>query len=100
VRRLGVREFWLTHIEPPPREEEKRIAGDFSDIEQALLALPPDDRPRQVRAGAPPGASASGDAAASKRPLSAEETRRQELQRKRDRGRLRQQRLLKRRKDR
>jgi predicted RNA-binding protein with PIN domain len=92
VRRVGVREFWLTHIEPPPREEDKPVAGDFSDLEQAMLALSPDERPRSR----PP---ASPDPAAG-RPASAEALRREEIRRKRDRGRHRQERLLKRRRER
>ena len=97
VRRLGVREFWLTHIEPRPREEEKPVQGDFSEIEQALLALPPDERPLRARA-----ASGSSGAQAESRPgspASPETLRRQDLDRKRERGRLRQERLLKRRRE-
>jgi predicted RNA-binding protein with PIN domain len=96
VRRIGVRAFWTTHIEPPPRADEKAVAGDFSDLEQAMLALPPDERPR--RAGGRSG-SGSPDPAPG-RPASAEERRREEIRRKRDRGRLRQERLLKRRRER
>jgi predicted RNA-binding protein with PIN domain len=96
VRRIGVREFWLTHIEPRPREEEKPARGDFADIEQALLALPPDERPRKLRARAASGTAAPGES----RPgssASPETLRREALGRKRERGRLRQERLLKRR---
>jgi len=88
VRRVGVREFWTTHIEPPRRGDEKPDAGDFSDLEQAMLALPPDERP------------ISGPPATPERPASAEVLRREEIRRKRDRGRLRQERLLKRRRPR
>jgi predicted RNA-binding protein with PIN domain len=91
VRRVGVREFWLTHIEPPPREDDKPVAGDFSELEQAMLALPPEERPRSGPPASPHPAPG--------RPASAEALRREEIRRKRDRGRLRQERLLKRRRD-
>ena len=35
VRHLRVRDFWLRHIEPPAGKDEKRIEGDFSDIERS-----------------------------------------------------------------
>ncbi|HEV8201847.1 MAG TPA: hypothetical protein VGS03_17680, partial [Candidatus Polarisedimenticolia bacterium] len=92
VRRVGVRDFWQTRIEPPRRGDEKPDAGDFSDLEQAMLALPPDERPVS-------GPPASPDPAPA-RPASAEVLRREEIRRKRDRGRLRQERLLKRRRPR
>lgn len=95
VRRLGVREFWLTHIEPRPREEEKPVQGDFADIEEALLALPPDERPGKVRAASGPSGAQAESRPGS--PASPETPRRQDLDRKRERGRLRQERLLKRR---
>jgi predicted RNA-binding protein with PIN domain len=96
VRRVGVREFWTTHIEPRPREEEKRVEGDFTDLEQAMLALAPEERPGQA-VRRPGSGSPASPAPAPGRPASAEVLRREELRRKRERGRLRQQRLLKRR---
>lgn len=95
ARRLRVRDFWLEHIEPPDGEDEKRIEGDFSDIEQSLLDLPPDERPRPVRRGA---AAASVKGAVPGGEPSAVLTREEAMRRKRERGRLRQARLLERRK--
>jgi predicted RNA-binding protein with PIN domain len=89
VRHLGVREFWLAHIEVPAAEdEEKPVVGRFPDIERALLALEPASPAprRETRAITAPA-----------RPLSGEALRSEELRRKRERGRLRHERLLKRR---
>ena len=96
ARRLRVRDFWLEHIEPPAGEDEKRIEGDFSDIEQSLLALPPDQRPRPVRPGAASGSGERNAAPRSGHPAAV--TREEAVRRKRERGRLRQARLLERRK--
>ena len=93
VRHVGVREFWLTHVEPPPEEDEKPVAGSFSDIEQALLALEPAPPPPPRRA---PGA-APESATATPQPLSGEALQQEELRRKRERGRRRHDRMRKRR---
>jgi hypothetical protein len=87
VRRLGVREFWLAHLEPRASEDDKRVEGDFSDLERDMLALaattpavsPPRISP-QVSPGSP-GRDASGE----------------RLRHKREKGRLRQARRLMRR---
>ena len=93
VRRLGVREFWRLHIEPPEDEGEKRIEADFSDIEKALLALEPESQPVYV--------TAAGHRAASKSPAETAASReagrgQEEIRRKRERGRRRYERTLKR----
>lgn len=87
VRHLGVREFWMAHIEVPAEEDEKPAAGNFSDIERDLLALEPvaQARPR----------SSGGETSAP--PPSAAALRKEGLLRKRERGRLRHERMLKRR---
>jgi len=97
VRHLGVREFWLAHVEPPPEEDAKPVAGSFSDIEQQLLALEPaTPAPRRRAPGAAPE---SATAAPKSQPLSGEALRQEELHRKRERGRRRHDRMRKRRSD-
>ena len=83
VRHLRVRDFWLRHIEPPAGKDEKRIEGDFSDIEKELLALAPEEtvRPPAAAMQASPAGTPGEDA----------------MRRKRERGRLRHARMLKRR---
>jgi predicted RNA-binding protein with PIN domain len=92
VRRLGVRAFWLRHIEPPPEADEKRVEGDFADIERALLDLAASEPLPASRRVAPPIARPEGPASASRA-----ETPAERLRRKRDRGSQRQERRLKRR---
>ena len=102
VRHLGVREFWMAHIEVPAEDDEKPAAGDFSDIERDLLALGqaeqvprPGTRPGQEDAR--PDAPDSADQAVRSPALSGEALRQEELRRRRERGRLRHERRLKRR---
>jgi YacP-like NYN domain-containing protein len=100
VRRLGVREFWLAHIDVPPREDEKPVAGDVSDIERAMLTLEPDTevpRQEQGRSGARRPAPESAGDVARPAPRSTAALRQEALLGKRARGRLRQGRMLKRR---
>jgi predicted RNA-binding protein with PIN domain len=93
VRRLGVREFWLRHIERPQQADEKRVEGNFADIERALLDLAASEPVPAHRRGAPtiPASAAPGAAFRAETPA---ETPADRLRRKRDRGRLRQERLL------
>ena len=93
VHHLVVAEFWLKHIETAAGAEEKRVEGDYSDVERemiraALAEPPPEPRPlaRPIRAGGPQDARARAAEAMSS-----------QLQRKREKGRLRQERRLKRR---
>jgi predicted RNA-binding protein with PIN domain len=85
VRHLGVREFWLKHIEKDVGEGGKRVEGDFSDVEREMMARAAMAEPAfEVRASVP-------------RPrATGEEARRERILRKRERGRLRQERRLER----
>lgn len=125
VIHLGVAEFWLKHIEktaqqPGTRgrhEDDKRIEGDFSDLEREMLARAAMTertfavRESDARAGAtapagvvPPGAARTGTARTGAAPTGAAPTPaagmgspRDRLLRKRERGRLHQSRRLKKR---
>ena len=90
VRHLGVEPFWLAHVDRRPGgrrgdEEEKRVAGDFSDLEREMLAQAALEE-RAVR----PAASKATAGATPRR------ERPDPLASKRERGRLRQERRLKR----
>jgi len=90
VRRLGVREFWLRHIERPQEADEKRVDGNFADIERALLDLAASEPGPVRRRGTPPihpGPEARTAASSAETPAD-------RLRRKRERGRLRQERIL------
>ncbi|MGH9750306.1 MAG: NYN domain-containing protein, partial [Candidatus Polarisedimenticolia bacterium] len=39
VRHLEVRDFWRKHVKPPEKAAVKRVAGDFSEVEETLAAL-------------------------------------------------------------
>ena len=90
VRHVRVEPFWLTHIEPRPEGSDgdgdgRRTVRDVSDLEQEMLALAASEEP--VFRAAAPDAPAGGRAARAKPdPVAA----------KRERGRLRQERRLKR----
>ncbi len=93
VRRLGVREFWRRHIEPPSDPDDKPVGGDFSEIERALLA-------HAAATEAPPSRGASDQAVPGRaivNPAAPHGTSHERVDRKRERGRLRQERLLRRR---
>ena len=103
VHHLGVQEFWLKHIEKEAGEGGKQIAGDFSDVEREMLTRAAMTEPAfEVREPAPHsartgrGAPAPSDPGARAR-AAAKDTVRERIHRKRERGRLRQERLLKRR---
>lgn len=93
VQHLGVKPFWMKHIERGDVEGGKRVEGDFSDLEREMLARAAMAEAATSRAGqqeaVPPGAGTDGR-------LSMEEERREGLRRKRERGRLRQKRRLER----
>jgi predicted RNA-binding protein with PIN domain len=88
VRRVGVREFWLKHIEREARQGGKRIEGDFSDVERDMLA-----HAALAEAAPEPRDPAPG----SRPPAAAEESVRERIRRKREKGRQRQKRRLERR---
>lgn len=98
VRHLGVREFWMAHIETPAEDDAKPVTGNFSDIERELLALEQADPPavRRTSGAGRTGSHPAGESSPA-RPLSGEALREERLRRKRERGRLRQERRLKRR---
>ncbi len=104
VHHLGVQEFWLKHIDKQPApgdaqagEGGKRVEGDFSDVERAMLAQAAvaEAAPRAYGAAASSGAGSNHRDSPQSRP-SAEEGLREQLRRKRERGRLRQKRRLER----
>lgn len=94
VHHLGVQEFWLKYIEKDAGEEGKRVEGDFSDVEHEMLTRAATAEPvLPVRRGH--GTVASSDPATRAR-AAGEETLRERIRRKRESGRLRQERRLKR----
>jgi predicted RNA-binding protein with PIN domain len=98
VRHLRVRDFWLRHIEPPAGKDEKRIEGDFSDIEKEMLSLPSEESRRATRGSHRPLATDTpGETPGAGRTPTAAALREDETRRKRERGRLRHARMLKRR---
>jgi predicted RNA-binding protein with PIN domain len=87
VVHMDVQAFWSRHIERPDREADKRIEGDFSDVERELAALPvpADTRPaRTERVARDPV-------------VSQDVARAERIRRRKERGRLRQKRHLARR---
>jgi predicted RNA-binding protein with PIN domain len=84
VVHMDVPAFWAKHIEPPDRAADKRIEGDFSDVERELAALavplePESSRPARVE----------------RQPPASEEIARAERMRsKKERGRRRQEHRL------
>jgi len=96
VDHLAVGEFWLKHIERPPAPGSKRVEGNFSDVESELLEYSAAEEASAARAArTTPGPAASRSPQQGAHP-SAEQSRRDRLRLKRDKGRLRQQRRLER----
>lgn len=101
VDHLGVQEFWLKHIEKKPSPGGKQVEGDFSDVESELLEYSAAEEASAARAAETSPSKSTQDPAdrhtrRQDRPPSTEAARRELLRRKRERGRLRQQRRLKR----
>jgi len=92
VRHLGVREYWMRYIEKPVDQDSKQIEGDFSDMEREMeaRAAAAEIEPRD-RGLAPPAVPAI------RRRPAGQETIGERIRQKRERGRLRQERRLKRR---
>ena len=90
VDHLGVHVFRLKYMDHPADRPGKRVAGDFSDVEKELeaLAAAAEPEPQGHRLVDSPRADA---------PQSGEEKVRERIRRKREKGRLRQERRLKRR---
>jgi len=90
VDHLGVQAFRLKYLDDPAGRTSKRVEGDFSDVEKELeaLAAAAEPEPRDHRPVGSPrtGAPRSGEGAA-----------RERIRRKKEKGRQRQERLLKRR---
>ena len=103
VGRVGVREFWLKHIEKDIGDGGKKVEGDFSDVEREMMRRAATMEPVfEIRERAGPKARAGHGSAASSGPgthasAAGKETRRDQILRKREQGRLRQERRLKRR---
>ena len=112
VRHLAVQEFWRRQIEAPGRTPEKRVVGDFSDVEQAMAERAEreaarlrarrereqaeraaDERDTARRAATSRDAALPAGAGAGP-PPSDEERARQRLRLKKEKGRLRQERRL------
>lgn len=91
VPRHGVHAFWLEHVEPRPSKDDKRVEGDSSEIEREMLAQAAvSEREHSAREPVPPAPAR----ALHPPPRDAAGERRRQ---KRERGRLRQERQLKRR---
>lgn len=103
VHHLGVQAFWLKYIEKDVGEGDKRVEGDFSDVEREMMTRAAMTEPEfEVRESVPPLARAGHGAVASSDPgtrarAAGEEAMREQIRRKRERGHLRQERRLKRR---
>ena len=103
ARHLGVQEFWLKYIEKEAGESSKQIEGDFSEVEREMLTRAAMMEPAfEASEPAPPTARTARGASAPygakpRAAAAADETARDRIQRKRERGRLRQERRLKRR---
>ncbi len=101
VHHLGVRAFWLKHIEKDAGEIGKRIEGDFSDVEREMMTRAAATEPMlEARESVPPPARSGHGVAASSDPgrgarTAGEGTSHERILRKRERGRLRQERRLK-----
>ena len=98
VRHVGVADFWLKHIEREPGGEKegaagKRIRSDVSDLERDMLRLAAAEEATVLRARRP---SAPSSAPARPRPAAAESGGSDHVRLKRARGRLRQERRLRR----
>jgi predicted RNA-binding protein with PIN domain len=123
VQHLEVEAFWLKHIDKSAgegdrrsgggrrAEGDKRIEGDFSDVEREMLTRAAmtepafgvrEPGPPPARAGHRPGGGAGvpsspGASARTARAAGERESMRDQIVRKREKGRLRQERRLKRR---
>jgi len=97
VRRLGVRAFWLGHVEPRVSEDDKRVEGDFSDMEREMLALA---AATETAATATTSESTIRSRGSTSPPrvgprVSPQDASGERLRNKREKGRLRQERRLK-----
>jgi hypothetical protein len=88
VLHMKVQVFWLKHIERPSDPESKQVEGDFSDVEREMVARAAMAEPKQpvrdrtrMNPAAPSAQAAMVD----------------QIRRKKEKGRLRQERRLKRR---
>src|SRR5688572_20944060 len=92
VHHLGVQAFWLEFIEPEAGEGGKTIEGDFSDVEREMLirAAVAEPLPEPRRLVRPPRAGTSPAPGAER----SDETMSDRIGRKREKGRLRQERRL------
>ncbi len=90
VQHLGVQAFWLKYIEKEVVEGGKRVEGDFSDVEREMMrrAAMTEPVPEVHERVSDPGPRARA---------AGEEAMRERIRRKRERGRLHQERRLKRR---
>jgi predicted RNA-binding protein with PIN domain len=92
VRHLGVQAFWLKHIEKAVGQDDKRVEGDFSDMEREMEARAAIAEPEPRDRDPVPPTDSGGQ-----RRTAGNEAMGERIRRKRERGRLRQERRLKRR---
>jgi predicted RNA-binding protein with PIN domain len=98
VLRTEVQAFWLKHIERADDPSSKRIEGDFSDMEREMMARATLAEPEPAAVLAPAAKPAPSDRSGRKPDASAGEVAMGErIRRKKERGRLRHERRLKRR---
>jgi hypothetical protein len=98
VRRFGVRAFWLGHVEPRVSEDDKRVEGDFSDMECEMLALAAAATTASNTTSESPNRSRGSASPSRVKPrVSPRDVSGERLRHKREKGRLRQERRLKRR---
>jgi predicted RNA-binding protein with PIN domain len=102
AQHLRVEAFWLKYIEPPADAAGKRVEGDFSDVEREMMRQAALAEPEPPSAGPiPPGRTAIRPAAPARPGArgrgAGREAMAEAIRRKRERGRLRQERRLKKR---
>ena len=96
VDHLRVQAFWLKYIDKPVGEGGKRVEGDFSDVERDMLAQAAVVESGPPAPGSQPGRGVAPSSGAGMKGRPAEEeSPHDRLRRKRERGRLRQERRLK-----
>ncbi|OLD64408.1 MAG: hypothetical protein AUI47_06135 [Acidobacteria bacterium 13_1_40CM_2_68_5] len=90
VHHLRVEEFWRKYIDRAVDRAGKRVEGDFSDVESEMLARAAVVEPAPVAPAATSASRVQG-------PAAAKDATAELIRRKREKGRLRQDRRLKRR---
>jgi predicted RNA-binding protein with PIN domain len=102
AQHLEVQAFWLKYIEPVVGQTDKRVEGDFSDVESEMVArVAVAERGPSAAGSTPPGRTGRNPGASPAWGVQGrgaeQHTMVEAIRRKRERGRLRQERRLKRR---